>query len=163
MNECPCGTGIDLDRCCGLFLDGRKEPTTAEQLMRARYTAHTCAKMDFVKATHHPDTVADFDESSAQTWAEESEWLGLEILAVEDGQASDESATVEFVARFNDADGTEREHHEVSTFDKVDGCWRFRAGDAPRAAEPYRRTQARIGRNDPCHCGSGKKFKKCCG
>lgn len=21
----------------------------------------------------------------------------------------------------------------------------------------------KIGRNDPCHCGSGKKFKKCCG
>jgi uncharacterized protein YecA (UPF0149 family) len=22
---------------------------------------------------------------------------------------------------------------------------------------------AKIGRNDPCHCGSGKKYKKCCG
>ncbi|MBF4391692.1 SEC-C metal-binding domain-containing protein, partial [Vibrio anguillarum] len=21
----------------------------------------------------------------------------------------------------------------------------------------------KLGRNDPCHCGSGKKFKKCCG
>ena len=24
-------------------------------------------------------------------------------------------------------------------------------------------TQNKIGRNDPCHCGSGKKYKKCCG
>jgi preprotein translocase subunit SecA len=29
--------------------------------------------------------------------------------------------------------------------------------------EPYRRSEPKIGRNDPCHCGSGKKFKKCHG
>ncbi len=29
--------------------------------------------------------------------------------------------------------------------------------------EPYRRDDPKIGRNDPCHCGSGKKFKKCHG
>ena len=29
--------------------------------------------------------------------------------------------------------------------------------------EPYRRKGAKIGRNDPCPCGSGKKYKKCCG
>jgi uncharacterized protein YchJ len=29
--------------------------------------------------------------------------------------------------------------------------------------EPIRRTTPKIGRNDPCHCGSGKKFKKCHG
>lgn len=29
--------------------------------------------------------------------------------------------------------------------------------------EPYRRESPKIGRNDPCPCGSGKKYKKCCG
>ena len=29
--------------------------------------------------------------------------------------------------------------------------------------EPFKRTSKKIGRNDPCHCGSGKKFKHCCG
>jgi len=29
--------------------------------------------------------------------------------------------------------------------------------------QPVRRTQPKVGRNDPCVCGSGKKFKKCCG
>ncbi|MDR1796768.1 MAG: SEC-C domain-containing protein [Clostridiales Family XIII bacterium] len=33
--------------------------------------------------------------------------------------------------------------------------------DEPR--EPYRREAAKIGRNDPCPCGSGKKYKNCCG
>jgi preprotein translocase subunit SecA len=28
---------------------------------------------------------------------------------------------------------------------------------------PIRNESRRIGRNDPCPCGSGKKFKKCCG
>jgi uncharacterized protein len=29
--------------------------------------------------------------------------------------------------------------------------------------QPYRRQTAKVGRNDPCPCGSGKKYKKCCG
>ncbi|MBI4874427.1 MAG: DUF1186 domain-containing protein [Acidobacteria bacterium] len=29
--------------------------------------------------------------------------------------------------------------------------------------EPVRRTQPKVGRNDPCPCGSGRKYKKCCG
>ena len=28
---------------------------------------------------------------------------------------------------------------------------------------PHRKIQPKIGRNDPCPCGSGKKYKKCCG
>jgi len=28
--------------------------------------------------------------------------------------------------------------------------------------KPYVRKMPRIGRNEPCHCGSGKKYKKCC-
>lgn len=35
------------------------------------------------------------------------------------------------------------------------------ADDGPR--QPYRRKGKKIGRNDPCPCGSGKKYKKCCG
>jgi hypothetical protein len=29
--------------------------------------------------------------------------------------------------------------------------------------QPYRRTEPKVGRNEPCPCGSGKKYKKCCG
>lgn len=31
------------------------------------------------------------------------------------------------------------------------------------AQTPFVRTNAKVGRNDPCICGSGAKFKKCCG
>ncbi len=33
----------------------------------------------------------------------------------------------------------------------------------PPAPETIRRTGQKVGRNDPCPCGSGKKYKKCCG
>ena len=33
----------------------------------------------------------------------------------------------------------------------------------PEPVAPIRRTEAKVGRNDPCPCGSGKKYKKCCG
>ena len=38
-------------------------------------------------------------------------------------------------------------------------------GDAAEgeSAQPYQRTQKKIGRNEPCYCGSGKKFKQCHG
>jgi preprotein translocase subunit SecA len=36
-------------------------------------------------------------------------------------------------------------------------------GDVSEKIEPYRRGDEKVGRNDPCPCGSGKKYKKCCG
>jgi uncharacterized protein YecA (UPF0149 family) len=29
--------------------------------------------------------------------------------------------------------------------------------------EPFRHAEPKLGRNDPCHCGSGRKYKKCHG
>jgi preprotein translocase subunit SecA len=37
------------------------------------------------------------------------------------------------------------------------------AGPAPAAQAPAKRDAGTVGRNDPCPCGSGKKYKKCCG
>jgi preprotein translocase subunit SecA len=37
------------------------------------------------------------------------------------------------------------------------------AGDGPRLEIPVRRDAPKVGRNDPCPCGSGKKYKACCG
>jgi len=31
------------------------------------------------------------------------------------------------------------------------------------AIATFKRKEKKIGRNDPCPCGSGKKYKKCCG
>ena len=39
----------------------------------------------------------------------------------------------------------------------------FSGGEEPSRKNPVKRTQDKVGRNAPCPCGSGKKFKKCCG
>ena len=36
-------------------------------------------------------------------------------------------------------------------------------GQHVQTVEPIRNRQPKVGRNDPCPCGSGKKYKKCCG
>ncbi|MCM8778334.1 MAG: SEC-C metal-binding domain-containing protein, partial [Candidatus Omnitrophica bacterium] len=38
-----------------------------------------------------------------------------------------------------------------------------KAAERGGSTVPYRRSGPKIGRNDPCPCGSGKKYKKCCG
>jgi preprotein translocase subunit SecA len=37
------------------------------------------------------------------------------------------------------------------------------AEDGPRITIPLKREMPKVGRNDPCPCGSGKKYKQCCG
>jgi preprotein translocase subunit SecA len=39
----------------------------------------------------------------------------------------------------------------------------FSGGDEPEKKKPVKRTAKKVGRNAPCPCGSGKKYKKCCG
>ncbi len=38
-----------------------------------------------------------------------------------------------------------------------------KAGEEAKQAKTVKRSGAKVGRNDPCPCGSGKKYKKCCG
>jgi preprotein translocase subunit SecA len=40
----------------------------------------------------------------------------------------------------------------------------FSGGESePAKKKPVKRAKKKVGRNDPCPCGSGKKYKKCCG
>lgn len=136
--------------------------------MRSRYTAHVLVNVAYLKETLAPSERKSFDEKDVRKWATESEWLGLKILKSYD-------KTVEFVATYK-TQGKVLEHHEVATFsyDRDHGRWYFVDGDAHVHEEgkghehhaplsPIVREGPKVGRNDPCPCGSGKKFKKCCG
>ena len=46
---------------------------------------------------------------------------------------------------------------------KTSGPSEIIAGDGSKASKPEPVRLSKIGRNDPCPCGSGKKYKKCCG
>jgi hypothetical protein len=51
---------------------------------------------------------------------------------------------------------------EDNSFQEIDGF--DDAMDAPAIGDemPFKNSSAKIGRNEPCPCGSGKKYKKCC-
>lgn len=162
MTACPCGSGNALEHCCGRFIDGNEQPDTAEQLMRARYTAHTRVDLDYIARTHDPASREDIDREATRRWAERSEWLGLDILHTEAGGPSDDRGTVEFVAHYRER-GQRQQHHERALFRRDEqGRWLFVDAETPEL-NTVRRDGPRVGRNDPCPCGSGRKYKKCCG
>jgi len=162
MPSCPCQSGLAYASCCEPYILQVNKPDTAEQLMRARYTAHTVANIDYIVKTHHPVSRSDIDAASTAKWARESDWLGLEIRSVEGGQAKDRRARVEFMASYRDSNGQRRGHHEIALFDKHNGDWYFRDAEVPKVSQ-FRHEVPKQGRNELCSCGSGKKFKKCCG
>jgi SEC-C motif-containing protein len=152
--KCPCG-GETFASCCEPVILGAEQARTAEQMMRARYTAYATGAIDFLAESNHSKTRREFSPEDAQKWSAESNWLGLEILATE--SAIPTRAHVNFEARYEDKDGTLIVHRERSLFEQEDGEWRFvNGGGIPVTSE-------KVGRNDPCPCGSGKKHKKCCG
>lgn len=159
MNLCPCGSGNPYSECCEQIISGAKPADTAEQLMRARYSAYVLAKMDFIFESTHPEHRQDYDHAGTKKWAETAEWQGLEISSTKSGGSADSAGEVEFVAHFIE-NGDKREHREAGQFKRKDGQWYFTEGQMMRS-KPLAVTK--IGRNDPCTCGSGLKYKKCCG
>jgi len=127
--------------------------------MRSRYTAYVRGEIDYLIATHDASTRATVDAKAAAAWSRETEWKGLEIVATEAGGTEDEQGIVEFIAR-GVTRGKSFAQRERSRFRKVDGAWFYLDGEAPN--EPVR-VEAKPGRNDPCPCGSGMKYKRCHG
>jgi SEC-C motif domain protein len=134
---------------------------TAEAVMRARYASYALGEIDYVMSSVHPDSPGEADRNAAEQWAKNSEWLGLTIVDTKDGQDGDETGEVEFIAHFS-IGGREAKHHERARFRRHDGKWVYFDGDELKP-KPIVNEGPRIGRNDPCHCGSGKKYKKCHG
>ncbi len=156
--DCPCG-GKSFETCCAPFIKGDKLPQTAEELMRSRYSAYTMAEIEYIKTTTLPKDQKDFDVEAAKAWAEDSEWLGFDLLQKDAGSATDDKGAIEFLVRYK-VDGQIENHHEYSTFEKIEGRWFFVDG---KVITQVVNSGPKVGRNDPCPCGSGKKFKKCCG
>ena len=164
MNDataCPCNSGLPYASCCEPLIKGVTAAPGPEALMRARYSAFTHQEMPYLLETLHPGQRSDYDEEGAAKWARESDWTGLEIINVKGNPATENTGSVEFKASYRRND-EKLEHHELAEFRKSNGTWYFFDGKMVTAGQ-YRREAPKVGRNDPCPCGSGKKFKKCCG
>nr|WP_321465801.1 YchJ family metal-binding protein [uncultured Desulfobulbus sp.] len=159
---CPCESGLPFATCCGPLLAGDQQAATAEALMRSRYTAYTRAAMAYLLDTWHATTRPESIDIDAIP-----HWCGLEIISCEQGQAEDSEGWVEFRAT---ALAQERliVLRERSRFVREDGQWLYVDGEFIEEEQPTVSAEPavkrkKVGRNDPCPCGSGKKFKKCCG
>lgn len=166
MSLCVCGSGIAAESCCEPVLADVRAATTALSLMRARYSAYVLRNIDFIMNTTYPRSREDSDIEAMRSWAENSQWLGLEILGTERGLVGDQHGKVEFKARYS-MHNVPYLHHEMADFVFEDSQWYFKDADI-RFSGPAEKPKpvvntVKLGRNDPCHCGSGKKFKKCCG
>jgi len=118
--------------------------------MRSRYSAYVRQNADYLIATWHPSCQPQqFHTTLVQSFAA-TRWLSLQIITAEEtGDKSEGYVT--FFARFSE---NQRESfiHERSRFIREEKRWYYIDGTFPET-----------GRNDRCPCGSGKKFKKCCG
>ncbi len=143
---CPCQRLQDNPKsyavCCEPFHKGEMAET-CETLMRSRFSAFVLGLTDYVKVTWHKSTCPD--DLALQA---DSQWLKLDVL-----QASKKH--VHFRAYYKEEDGTFKVLDEASDF-VFEGRWQYVNGETHiERYKPHR--------NDVCLCGSGRKFKKCCG
>ncbi|MDL2317435.1 SEC-C domain-containing protein [Desulfovibrio sp. OttesenSCG-928-A18] len=157
---CYCGSGREYSACCGPIISGDSPARTPEELMRARFSAHCLRNYTFLVDSTHPEKREGVSEEEISKWASHVNWTGLEVHSATPGESDDEGV-VSFTAHFTIKD-TPQELREDAFFIRLDGAWTYVDGDV-YGQEPFRREGPRVGRNDPCPCGSGKKFKKCCG
>ena len=159
--SCHCGKTGPYEVCCAPYIQGIDQPPTAEALMRSRYSAYVVGAIDYIIDTNDPNEIEKVDRESTESWSKQSEWHGLEVMNVEDGGENDSKGVVEFVADFTYEEERQK-HHEVAHFRKKNDRWYYADGNVKKG-ETFVREAPKVGRNDPCVCGSGKKFKKCCG
>ena len=120
IDECPCGSGAPFGTCCLALHRGESQAGTAEQLMRARYSAYAVGDLDYVWQTWHPRTRLD-----ALTPADGLTWTGLEIVGTSGGGMLEPTGTVEFRAAYTRR-GVPGEQHELSSFVRESGNWVYR-------------------------------------
>jgi SEC-C motif-containing protein len=154
---CPCGSGQLFEACCEPIHAGTKAAANAEQLMRARFTAHVVHNFKFLhdsyRATAGKPYVAEEGEP-AMTWTR-LEVHGHEVVA-----DHPDKAYVDFSA-YGTEEGVEKVLHEKAEFLRINGAWLYNR-EARLGPAPIRSSAPKVGRNDPCPCGSGKKYKHCC-
>ncbi len=149
---CPCGNGA-YKECCGPYLAGDRNAPTAEILMRSRYTAYVVGDVDYLLRSWHPASRPD-----AFTLEEIIRWQGLSIVDTTDGGETDDTGQVEFIARYQ-VENRPGQLREKSDFRREAGIWYYIDGVE---IKPQPVSVTKIARNEPCPCGSGKKYKRCC-
>lgn len=150
--SCPCDSGQSYPTCCEPLHQGQPAGT-AKALMRSRYSAYVHRLVPYLITTVHPTVRDQHDALSIHAWAERANWQSLRIHASYAGQPSHNIGIVDFTAAWTEHSQA-FQHRECSLFRSYEGHWFYVDGTGATHVP---------GRNDVCLCGSGKRFKKCCG
>jgi SEC-C motif-containing protein len=143
----------DIDNVLGVRAE------SAERLMRSRYSAFVLIKADYIVKTTVPAQQALLDINDIESWAKETDWAGLEIVQ-HAPKLGKRHAQVEFKAYYTTSEG-QQAHHERSTFVKV--LDKTTDNKNPRWYFLDPTVAMTVSQKQPCICGSGEKFKRCCG
>ena len=158
QTPCFCGSNKAFSACCEPIIQGKTQAFTAEQLMRSRYSAYASNEPSYLMRSTHSSQQQFHHEADLKAWAKANTWQKLTIIACQKGQSHETTGEVEFKAFYLDSAGKPQVHHEKSTFVKEAGQWFYVSG----IINPIISNKVQ-NRNEPCACGSGKKYKKCCG
>lgn len=156
---CPCGSLKTFNDCCLIIHNNQASASTAEQLMRARYSAFVVANIDFLIQSH------DGSEDSAQEREQlktstKLPWCKLEIISTSK-QDTNNIGFVEFKAWYFENEKLQLLHENSRFLRKSSAnhsCWFYVDGTFPATPD----SKQAPARNAPCPCNSGKKFKRCC-
>jgi SEC-C motif domain protein len=154
---CPCGSGKNFGNCCEQILNGQRPAADAEELMRARFTAHVIHDFRFVHDSHRPTAGKPYVDEVGEP---AMQWTKLIVHAHETSADQPDKAFVDFSA-YGTEEGVEKVLHEKAEFLRIDGQWLYNR-EARLGPAPYKASAPKVGRNEPCPCGSGKKYKQCC-
>lgn len=148
MSGCPCASLLSYEQCCQPLHLGRAA-ATPEGLMRSRYSAFVLKNAEYLLASWHKTTRPESLELDNN-----DQWCALQVLSTEQ-DAEGKKGKVHFQATFKE-DNAFYTLEENSNFVFEEGHWYYLDG-LPTIK------QLKPQRNDPCFCGSHKKYKKCCG
>jgi len=145
---CYCGEKLNYEEHCEKYIKGEEIPKTPLELMKSRYTAFATNNYQYIFDTYHPEK-RDFTVDELKS-GDGSNWIGLEIVDFDN-----EKGIVTFIAKYKGTDEIML-HKERSRFVFENGRWYY------YEMLPFPKVE-KIKPNEPCPCGSGKKYKKCCG
>ena len=122
MSGCYCGNSISFQDCCEPYIKGIKNATTAEVLMRSRYSAFAVGAADYLVNTTHISKRRYHNKRDILAWSQANKWLKLEVL-------TSTETTVTFKAYYLDENLKAQVHYEHSTFKLEDGKWFYVDGE----------------------------------
>ena len=146
LASCPCGSQVNYQKCCQPYHLGELA-ATPEMLMRSRFTAFVFKLEDYLRFSWHTTT-----QPLDLNLSDSPDWVSLRILDSKE-QGNKEQVHFQAINRLTTGWGY---LEEVSDFIKDSGRWYYLTGQPKEGVLKPKR-------NEPCPCGSGKKFKTCCG